>query len=340
MSNESFKNTAHDLNNILTSIINGIERLKNSSKNDDALLLQIAKLETSAKRAVQIIHSQLEPNGKAKKHLEKIDISQIIKEVIEGFKKEEQDKITLLQPESLEKIIADETDLFRIVSNLIKNALEAIDENGNVVIKTSLKKENKGEGIEISIVDNGGGISKENLEKIFQPKFSTKTKGQESGYGLSIVKEKTEEYGGSIRVNSQPGKTEFNVFFPIHKKSKDHSINILLAEDDQSVSEVLADLLTTQGYNVAIASTGNEAINEINNTIFDVLIIDKKMPEMDGIEFIKYVRSKNKEIPIILASGSEVDMQNTEMRNLNVGWVIKKPYNFPEILSALQKFNL
>jgi CheY-like chemotaxis protein len=61
---------------------------------------------------------------------------------------------------------------------------------------------------------------------------------------------------------------------------------------------------------------------------------------MDGIEFIKYVRSKNKEIPIILASGSEVDMQNTEMRNLNVGWVIKKPYNFPEILSALQKFNL
>ncbi len=135
MSNESFKNTAHDLNNILTSIINGIERLKHSSKNDDALLLQIAKLETSAKRAVQIIHSQLEPNGKAKKHLEKIDISQIIKEVIEGFKKEEQDKITLLQPESLEKIIADETDLFRIVSNLIKNALEAIDENGNVVIK-------------------------------------------------------------------------------------------------------------------------------------------------------------------------------------------------------------
>lgn len=340
MSNESFKKTAHDLNNILTSIINGIERLKHSSKNDDALLLQIAKLETSAKRAVQIIHSQLEPNGKAKKHLEKIDISQIIKEVIEGFKKEEQDKITLVQPESLEKIIADETDLFRIVSNLIKNALEAIDENGNVVIKTSLKKENKGEGIEISIVDNGGGISKENLENIFQPKFSTKTKGQESGYGLSIVKEKTEEYGGSIRVNSQPGKTEFNVFFPIHKKSKDHSINILLAEDDQSVSEVLADLLTTQGYNVAIASTGNEAINEINNTIFDVLIIDKKMPEMDGIEFIKYVRSKNKEIPIILASGSEVDMQNTEMRNLNVGWVIKKPYNFPEILSALQKFNL
>lgn len=340
MSNESFKNTAHDLNNILTSIINGIERLKHSAQNDEALLSQIAKLETSAKRAVQIVYSQLEPNGKAKKHLEKIDISQIINEVIEGFNKEEQDKITLIQSEPLEKIIADETDLYRILSNLIKNALEAIDENGNVVIKTSLQKDNNREGIEISIVDSGVGITQENLDKIFQPKFSTKTKKQESGYGLSIVKEKTEEYGGSIRVSSQPGKTEFNVFFPIHKKNNDPSINILLAEDDQSVSEVLADLLTTQGYNVSIAATGNEAINEINNATFDALIIDKKMPEMDGIECIKNVRSKNKEIPIILASGSEVDMQNAEMKNLNVGWVIKKPYNFPEILSALQKFNL
>jgi len=92
MSNESFKNTAHDLNNIITSIINGIERLKYSIKDDEALQLQISKLETSAKRASQIIHTQLAPNGKARKHLEKIDVNKIINEVIDGLEKEEQTK--------------------------------------------------------------------------------------------------------------------------------------------------------------------------------------------------------------------------------------------------------
>ena len=74
--------------------------------------------------------------------------------------------------------------------------------------------------------------------------------------------------------------------------------------------------------------------------MFDILIIDKNMPEMDGIECIKKIRSINKEVPIILASGAEIDPNDIEMSDLNIHLIITKPYNFPEILSALQKFGL
>lgn len=340
MSDESFRKSAHDLNNILTSIVNGIELLKQSASNNKETEVLISKLENSAKRAAKIVHSHLSSNQPTKKDYQKVNIKDLVTEVVESFYTNEQKLIQIRSVEYVPHILIDETDFYRIMHNLIKNALEAIDENGKIEISLSNEITDGKSYAQIKIVDNGTGINKEHLSKIFEPKFSTKTKEHDSGFGLSIVKEKTEDYGGSISVESKKGKTEFTVLFPAYDVEAHASKSILLAEDDLSVSDVLADLLKSQGYSVSIAATGNEAIREINNKLFDALIIDKKMPEMDGIECIKNVRTSNSKIPIILASGEDIDIQSDDLQNLNVGWVIKKPYNFPEILSALQKFDL
>jgi len=339
MSNDPFKKSAHDLNNILTSIIHNIELLKESSDNKE-IQKTVSKLENSAKRAIEIVHSHLSPLGTTKKHIDRISVAEIIHEVVESFSSEEQSIITINSQKNIPSILIDGTDFYRILNNLVKNALEAVGKNGKIIINISSTKLEEKSFIQIDLIDNGVGISKDNVSKIFEPKFSTKEKSHESGFGLSIVKEKVEEYGGTVTAASQPGKTEFTVLLPAYIRADKNLTNILLAEDDTSVSEVLADLLKSQGYKVSIAASGTEAIKEINNSIFDALIIDKKMPEMDGIECIKNVRSGNSQIPIILASGSDVDIESDEMQMLNVNWIIKKPYNFPEILSALQKFNL
>lgn len=340
MLNDFFKKSAHDLNNILTSIITGIELLKESPDNNEETQKLISKLENSTKRAIQIVHSHLDPSGKPRNNIDKISVVEIVNEVTESFSQEDQDIIQVNSPNDTPSILINETDFYRIIYNLIKNALEAIDKKGEVAINISTIQVDEKSFVKINIVDNGVGISEENLSKIFEAKFSTKEKEHESGFGLSIVKEKIEEYGGEVKVSSQTGKTEFIILLPAYNKNKKQSSNILIAEDDTSVSEVLADLLKSHGYNVSIAASGYEAIEQINQSIFDALIIDKKMPEMDGIECIKNIRSINSQLPIILASGSDVDLQGDKLQNLNIDLVLKKPYNFPEILSALQKFNL
>lgn len=342
MAENSFKNSAHDLNNILTSLMNGIDLLKNklpTNKDTDKI---IKGLEKSVKHASVIVSQHLTPNGSSKKHIGKVNAVQVINEVIDNFNEEEKKLFILKLDSSIEipPILIDETDLFRILLNIFKNAVEAVDTEGEITIVHRLEKINDRSFIKIEVIDNGIGISEDNLRKIFEPEFSTKLKKQESGYGLYIVKEIIEEYGGSIEASSKNNETKFTLYFPAYVKKEDQSANILLAEDDISVSEVLSDLLRTQGYNVAVAKTGIEAIDEIHKSLFDVLIIDKKMPEMDGIELIKQFRSQEQNIPVILASGSDVDLQSSELKDLRINHVIKKPYNFPEILSALQKFNL
>lgn len=342
MADNSFKNSAHDLNNILTSLMNGIDLLKNTLPKDKDTDKIITGLEKSVKRASDIVSIHLTPNGSSKRHIRKVNVVQVINEVIESFNTNEKKLFKHKFDPSIEMppILMDETDLFRILLNLFKNAVEAVDTDGEIIIVHCLEKINGRSFIKIEVIDNGAGISEDILTKIFEPEFSTKHKKQESGYGLYIVKEKIEEYGGKIEANSKTKETKFTIYLPAYVKKEDQSANILLAEDDISVSEVLSDLLRTQGYNVAVAKTGIEAIEEIHKSLFDVLIIDKKMPEMDGIELIKKFRSQEQSIPVILASGSDVDLQSSEMKDLKIDHVIKKPYNFPEILSALQKFNL
>lgn len=341
MSNESVKNSLHDLNNILTSIANGIELLKYSIPPDDESGRVIKGLENSIKRAYDIVHSHLTPTDSIRKSISRVNVSAIVNEVVDNFTEKEKSLIDVIVDDDSLTVLVDGTDLFRMIQNLVKNALESTDNNSGIII-ISVNRIDKEEHsfVTVSVADNGTGISKDDLPFIFEPKFSTKNKGQESGYGLASVKEKVEEYNGSVHVYSDIKETVFSITLPLYETKMENGKNILLAEDDTFVSEVLSDLLKTQGYNVSIAATGNQAVTEVSKVLFDAMIIDKKMPEMDGIECIKSIRPANPNIPIILASGSDIDLQSDDLKDLNIGWVIKKPYNFPEILSALQKFNL
>jgi nitrogen fixation/metabolism regulation signal transduction histidine kinase len=141
---------------------------------------------------------------------ETLNVVKIVKLALDIFN---EDYIVFLTDE--EEIIAnfDRTQLIRVVTNLVKNGIQAIPKNSNVIPRIIVQVQSNGQNVEIIVSDNGKGISEENTLKIFEPKFTTKSSGM--GLGLAMVKNIVETYNGNITFTSHEGKgTTFTVSFP------------------------------------------------------------------------------------------------------------------------------
>jgi len=142
------------------------------------------------------------------------DIKQLIEDIARPIQNE---KLSIQFNGYLPKVKVDADAFRQILLNLLNNAFDAINHDGKVIISVSLKNKKSGEVV-IEVSDNGKGISKENLAKIFDPFFSTKAKG--SGLGLAICKQLVELQRGSIKVNSTLGKgTKVSITLPTENKT-------------------------------------------------------------------------------------------------------------------------
>jgi CheY-like chemotaxis protein len=113
---------------------------------------------------------------------------------------------------------------------------------------------------------------------------------------------------------------------------------LLIIDDDEEFSSELGDILTDEGYNINIANDGEKAINLINNFIFDLILLDYKMPVKNGIEFIKYIKEKNIETKLILISGSMNIEKLLEQSGVlsDVSFVLNKPFIIEDLLNKIE----
>lgn len=335
----SFKHLAHDLNNIFTRILTSIELLKRKKLSAENYALLLNNIEAGTYLASEIIESSIGNASKPHK-ARRININSIIQDVVRSFQFQNSGRITFylsLEP-NLKLIKATYIDVYRIVMNIITNAVESIESEGKITVSTKQLKESDNAQIEIS--DNGCGIEPKLIEQIFEEKFSTKETGKNSGFGLSIVKQLIEYHGGAISVKSkQQIGTTFTINFPTasaNKRNLKTEKTILIAEDEDLLRGLLSELLQTYNYKILTASNGKEVLNLLNSNKCDLLILDRKMPLMDGIECISEIRKNQINVPIILASGSQTD--NTEiLSSLKIDHTLSKPYNFEEMLSIVEE---
>jgi CheY-like chemotaxis protein len=243
-------------------------------------------------------------------------------------------------------------DIYRAVLNIGINAIEAINGPGSVQFtldsfKIDINNQNiynlpTGLYARITVKDNGSGITPEIITKIFDLRFSTKNKVKEYGLGLHIVKKIINEHNGYINVISELGKgTEFEILLPAldndHKKAgTNDGKTIVIADDDDMLRELLRELLESYQYNIIEAKNGKEVLDILENSNkIDLLIIDRKMPVINGIECIKFFRQHmNIQIPTILSSGSP-SVSEINVDELNINSVINKPYNFTNMLNVI-----
>lgn len=338
-SDSSTKHLAHDLNNIFTRVLHSVDLLKRKVSGSSELLPLLNSIEAGTYLASEMIGDNLGDKSR-NKNQRRININSIISDVVRSFSIQQKGKIDFilrLEP-NLKFVLGKYSDYYRVVLNLITNAIESMDNSGTITISTSNIDDDS--GIKFIVTDTGAGIDDEVIPFIFDENFSTKNKKTVSGLGLSIVKNILEDNRGTITLLSELGKgTEFTIILEsapvLDNNSLENGKTILIAEDEEILRELLAELLQSYNYTVLTSANGDELLEILKIRKPDLLIIDGKMPEMDGIECIQKIAAANYNVPIILATGSSTESVNTD--TIHINRVIKKPYNFEELLSLVRE---
>ncbi|NOZ40018.1 MAG: response regulator, partial [Planctomycetes bacterium] len=253
---------------------------------------------------------------------------------------------------------ADPSELYQILSNLCTNACQAMPAGGTLTISASeimLEHTDLPAGLYVQLIvqDTGSGISPENLERIFDPFFSTKPPGEGTGLGLSVVHGAVTGLGGRIDVQSQTGKgTTFVVYLPCTDKKPvltgkslglTHATSgterILVVDDEQAVLESTQFMLQQLGYQVTACTSANEALTCFSRmpTNFDLVLSDMTMPRTSGVELLRRIRELRSEIPVVLMTGFAGLLNEKELKRYGINEFIIKPLTAHELGATIRR---
>ena len=352
---------AHDFNNILTSIIGNLSLARSTSGPDKELTDIFSNAEEACRRAKDLTH-QLLTFAKGGAPVKKVAyLRNQIKDAALFALKGSNVECTFNLPADLWAAKIDEGQFNQVLYNLVINANQAMPEGGminihaeNIKVDKKSKIPLKGrEYVKISIQDHGSGIPADQIQKVFDPYFTTKERG--SGLGLSSTYSIIKHHNGHIDVDSEINKgTTFSVYLPASVDSlPDRDLNeedttkgsgkILLMDDEKNVRDTVYKLLVHMGYNVESVKDGDEAINlyrkSMNNgRSFDVVIMDLNIRGgMGGGETIQKLMEIDPDVKAIVSSGYSSDKIMANYDQYGFCGVISKPYDIEKLSELLSK---
>lgn len=348
---------AHDFNNLLTSIFASLNLLKKRVPQAENVIRLIDNIENCSVRARDLTKGLLsfgKPTPKQKELIKpNLLIAEIVKIVNQTFPKEIAFESHI--EEKLNNILGNPTEIYQVLLNLCVNAKEAIKNTGKIILSANnilideknisdFPRLDVGKYVHFSVTDTGEGISEDNLNKIFDPFFSTKKKETGSGLGLYVTQGIVKAHNGFIDVTSEMNKgTTFNIYIPVYEPiaqqtaSKPSERIILVADDEIMLRDLLAELLESNGFNVIRVASGEEVLKVLTEEmIVDLLIIDYNMPGMNGLECIEQVRKLNYKMPVVLSSGSLSLEEGANLERFGITSLVTKPYDFDTMLSTIR----
>ena len=314
------------------------------------------KLENSTKRIAKIVKDLKIFARNNKEVVSNLDIRSVIENtvsIVEVIYKKEGVTIESFFNAKKNTIKGNHDRFSQIVLNLLSNAKDALEKSENKNIKIEIT--NRDNFIDMKISDSGCGISEDALDKIFDTFFTTKEAGKGTGLGLWIVHNIVGSLNGKISVNSQLGVgTTFTVSLPISDEPSDQveksNINdvrimstlkgtVLLVDDELDIRQSIKHHLIKQGLDVVEAYDGESALKILKTTIFDFLITDIKMPNLDGKKLIQEARNiHGKNLKIIAMTGM-LGSSETESNPLHFDSdvLIAKPFSMHEMTEHIKK---
>ena len=242
--------------------------------------------------------------------------------------------------EGLPPILADANAISNAIMNLCINAADAMPDGGTITIQSRCVDRE----CLISIRDTGMGMSPETIRRIREPFFTTKPQGKGTGLGLSIVLGIVESHGGTMDIESKPGRgTCVTLRFPVQAhveperpclESTVHGCpprRILLVDDDDIVRETTQEMLQLAGHAVTACTGGHSALSQLTNGLeVDLVMLDMNMPQMSGEETLRRLRTLRPELEVIIATGyTHADLKGLMASDPHLH-VITKPYSIHE----------
>lgn len=311
---------AHDLNNLLSPIVTLSGLLISNSAIDDTARRQLEVIERAALGAVESVRRLSRYQKAEKTSQEPVSIQQLLTDVSEvvrlRLRNDQQISGTLIRfrvsiDDDLPMVCGTETALHQVLLNLVFNAVDAVEEGGQVVVSARACNH----GVEVEVADDGVGMTSETAARSLDPFFTTKPEG--AGIGLTICQGTIDSFGGRLEVESEPGRgSKFRFWLPtysgqITEDARDddfgsvQGISVLLVDDDDAVRNSLVVLLAAMGAIVDQASDGRTAISMSRAGGYDAVITDLWMEGVSGWDVIQAIRQDSSEVPICVLSGWE-----------------------------------
>jgi PAS domain S-box-containing protein len=343
---------AHDFNNSLAAILGRAQLLHRQTK-DPALVRNVEIIQTAAQDAAATVRRiQTFARKSSAKEFEHVEVRSLLEDAIEITRTRWYNEARLrglnyevkLMVESDLPANGSASELREVFVNLIVNAVDAMPHGGCLAISCARRDDI----LKLHFADTGGGMPEDVREKVFEPFFSTKG-AHGTGLGLSVSYSIIERHGGSIRVESELGRgTTFTIELPATEAStrsfeevitapESAPLSILVVDDEPSVRETLADMLLALNHKVQLADSGHAALEQIADTNFDLMFTDLAMPEMDGWETARAVRTKRPETIIVLVTGYGVGTVPPDGETSLIDAIIGKPFDFDQVSEVITR---
>jgi CheY-like chemotaxis protein len=255
----------------------------------------------------------------------------------------------------LPRIWADSHMLYQVVANLIANAQQAMHNTPSPRRLTiTTRVEASSEGIILMVADTGPGVPAELQARIFEPFFTTKPPGQGTGLGLSVCQGIIGSHGGTMRVESPPGRgATFIVELPVgthqtetatpsHAPGRRPPVkqkHILILDDEPEVVGILAELLSIDSHLVDTATTGAMALDKLQNHTYDLILSDLRMPETDGPTFYRELQHRHPALcqRVIFLTGDSLSLESRMFLEQTAVPTLGKPVTLMELRNAVQQ---
>jgi PAS domain S-box-containing protein len=356
---------AHDLNNILAGIVGYPELLLMELPATHPWRQAVEAIQKSGEKAAAIVQDLLTMARRGVASKELVDLNQVVGEYLHSpeFARLKQ-KHTTVQintrlARKLPVILGSPLHLSKTLMNLITNAVEATKAGGRITIATRRVMLNRphaslkpGTYVALDIADTGVGIAAADIEKIFEPFYTTKKMGRSgTGLGMAVVWGTLQDHDGHIDVHSTVGSgTTFTLLFPrsaathLHGKlpARNGSLHgngetILVVDDLPEQRDIARQMLSCLGYNVTVASSGEQALDLLRERSVDLLVLDMIMdPGWDGLETYRQILQAHPGQKAIVASGFSQCERVKEAQRLGAGAYVKKPFVMETIAAAVK----
>jgi signal transduction histidine kinase/CheY-like chemotaxis protein len=339
MKSEFVATASHELRSPLTSIKGFVELLGRSDALGDREREFVSVILQSTDRLVDLVNDLLDvarlEAGRMEVHPRLFDLAELVREVAGLMVPRISDKdqrLALDLPPGLPRALADPVRVRQILTNLVSNAHQYTGEGGRITVTA----DQAGDRLEISVADNGRGMTEADLGRVFERFVRRDEGGTGTGLGLSIVRSLVDLQGGSIEVKSTVGEgTTFTVLLPAepagHREAPRQAIRgkrVLVVDDEEEVAHAIAASLEPYAVETEIATDGHLALERLRDGRFDAITLDMVMDRMSGLDVLRALRADAdlRRTPVVVVS---VDSDHEALLG---EWKVTKPVD-PDLLA-------
>ena len=360
---------AHDLNNVLAPITLSIELLR-TKLSDPSMVPALNIVAQSAQRGAGIVRQVLTFARGVEGERSEVPVVNLLHEVAR-FVEETFPRNIRVQVQGAREtgaVSGDLTQLHQVLLNLALNARDAMPEGGTLTLRAEpvevgeaqvrrMPALKPGPHVAIGVTDTGTGIPPEALDRIFDPFFTTKPRGKGTGLGLSTVHGLVRSHGGAVEVATKVDVgTTFTIYLPrlsgpvAAEAQQRLSVfvggagrRVLVVDDEPAILDIVSVLLTQHGFEVRTAADGAEglAVFETGGP-WDLAIVDRMMPQLDGMALAAAMRLSDAKLPIVIMSGLMHEPVSSEgigptLEELGIHVALEKPFGEAELIEALKR---